>query len=210
VKNFVVSTLLLIFFSPLEAIPAVAQIPVNEDGSTSVETSAPTENTYGRIASDILDLRDKRKMAIGFSALGPTGYGGFLAEINFLPSTSLVGGYGFGSNFQAFHFGARHIFGGTWFAPYMGAGFAHWSTSSSNGPLTETQPGYLGSKLLSGDQVQRGSFQLNLLYPTAGLQYTQLSGEFAGLGVYVEVDGLLSLSTFAFVPTGSTGLLYYF
>jgi hypothetical protein len=193
------------------SIPSNAQILVNDDGSTNTQAAAPAEsNVYGRVAADTLDLREKRKMAIGFSALGPAGVGGLLAEINFLPDTSMTGGFGFGSGFQAFHVGVRHFFGGTWFAPYIGGGFAHWYTTQANGPMDETQPGFLGAKLLNSDQRQRGDFQLNLLYPAAGMQYTQLSGEFAGLGVYVEVDGLLSLTTFAFVPTGSAGALYYF
>lgn len=199
--NFLFAVVLFIFGS----LPLYAQVLVEEDAPPAVSYSRSN-----RIAASALDLRNRNKVGIGFSALGAMGIGGVLLELNFRPDTSLVGGYGGGSHFQSFLLQVKHVFGGTWFAPYVTAGYARWFTSSPSGPIGSTTPSFAGNKFLRGDAKQRGEFQENIVYPGIGMQYMQLSGDFAGTSLFVEVLGLLDINSFVFVPTASTGVLYYF
>ena len=180
------------------AVPARSAILV-EDGTTR-----------GRIAADAFELRRSRKVGVGASFLGPTGVAGIVAEINFTPENSFVGGFGMGSDFQAFHLQVKHVFGGSWLSPYASAGLAHWYTTGEKGQMDHTEPGFLGDRMLSDDQLRRGEFHETLIFPTVGLQYNQLSGDFAGTSVFVEVVGLIDIGSMILVPTGSAGFLYYF
>lgn len=192
--------ILVVLFS-LSLLKAASAAVLIEDGGT----------TQGRVAADALELRRTRKVGIGASFMGPAGVAGILMEINFTPENSFVGGFGVGSDFQAFHLQVKHVFGGSWVSPYASAGLAHWYTAGGGqGKVDHTEPGFLGDRMLSDDQLRRGNFHETLVFPSFGLQYHQLSGQFAGMSVFVEVVGLVDINSMVLVPTGSGGMLFYF
>ncbi len=163
-----------------------------------------------RSANDIYDMRRSHRVGAGFSALGPSGVAGLIVELNFTTENSFVGGFGMGSDFQAFHLQVKHVFGGNYVSPYLSGGVAHWYTPSPQGNLEKTHPSFLVDRFLTAEKRQSGNFQENILFPAFGIQYVQFSGAYAGASLYAEVDALFDINSLVMVPTGSGGFLYYF
>ncbi len=161
-------------------------------------------------ASNGIDLKRKRRMAIGAQAAGSLGMGGVMLELNFDPTVAISIGYGGGEGFQAVAFQGRYILGGDWLLPYAAIGYAHWATSGRSSKIETTRPNLLGERLLTDDEKQQGEFGKHLIYPAFGLQLMQLKGPYAGFSFYAEVLVLFDAFHFLAAPTGAIGMLYYF
>jgi hypothetical protein len=161
-------------------------------------------------ADNGMDLRKLRRVGIGLQAAGTLGLGGAVLDLAFTPHWSVDAGFGGGSGFQAVKFEGKYVLAGDWLMPYMNFGFTRWSSTGNSGPITKTTPGLLADRLLSQDERSAGQFEKNLLYPGIGLQFMQLSGDWAGSSLYTELTVLMDLGTFVAAPTGSLGFLYYF
>ena len=94
--------------------------------------------------------------------------------------------------------------------PYFSFGYARWASVGKSSRIDKTTPSILGEKLLNEEEKNAGVFQKNLLYPSLGLQFIQLNGDWAGSSIYAEITVLLDIGNFVAAPTGSFGLLYYF
>ncbi len=193
--------LLLLFCSA----SAIARIEIKDGQRHSV-----TEST-SRSSSDGLTLRKERRVAIGASAAGPLGVLGANLELSFNPRWSIMAGYGTGFTYQSWTFQVKRVLAGEYLLPYLAGGIARWyTTTPGKEPISkETQPGYL-EKFLSNTEKERGEFSQVLIYPAFGLQFIQLSGDYAGLSVFAELVMLLDVGDFEAAPTGTVGMLYYF
>ena len=154
-------------------------------------------------------LREKRKVGIGLTAGGPLGFAGANLEFNIFPDVSVLGGFGLAPEYRSFNFQWKMMMGSGSVAPYFAAGYARWFTTGDRERLTSTTPNFLYERFLTDAEKRRGHFGKNILFPSLGLQYTQLRSDWLGLSVFVEVVGLLNIDNFAIVPTGTLGLTYY-
>lgn len=157
------------------------------------------------------DLRSRRRVGLGATTAGATGLLGAFIELNLTPSNSAITAFGGGPGFSAFNFQWKHVFGGESFAPYAGVGYARWYSASGNeGNIHRTTPSVLGARFLTEEQKKSGEFTVDLINPSIGLQYNQLQGDYAGMGLFAEIDFLTKVPDFSPVPTGALGILYYF
>lgn len=154
-------------------------------------------------------LREKRKVGVGLTAGGPLGFAGANLEFNVFPDVSVLGGFGLAPEYRAFNFQWKMMLGSGAVAPYFSAGYARWFTTGDRAELSSTTPNFIYERFLTDAEKKRGQFGKNIIFPSLGLQYTQLRGDWMGLSVFVEVVGLLNIDNFAVVPTGTLGLTYY-
>jgi hypothetical protein len=162
-------------------------------------------------SADGISLRRERKVAVGVSVAGPLAVLGGNLELNFDPQWGIMGGFGTGFSYQTWTFQVKRVLAGEYLLPYLAGGIARWyTTTPSNGRISDNvQPSYL-QRFLSDSEKESGQFSKILLYPAFGLQYMQLSGDYAGLSVYAEVCLLLNVGDMESAPTGTLGMLYYF
>ncbi|MBX9769266.1 MAG: hypothetical protein K2X47_18460, partial [Bdellovibrionales bacterium] len=76
--------------------------------------------------------------------------------------------------------------------------------------IQETSPSYLGTTFLSDADRAGGRVRSSILNPTLGLQYTQLSGEWRGFLMGVEVGMVAHLTGSGVVPSGALHFGYSF
>jgi len=163
-------------------------------------------------SSDGLELRKKRRVAVGTSVAGPLGVVGLNLELNFNPRWSVMAGYGTGFEYQSYNFQFKRVLAGEYLLPYMSAGLARWYTAQpGNRPVnSELQPSFLYERFISQYEKDTGEFSEILIYPGFGLQYVQLTGDWAGVSIYGELLLLIDVEDLQTAPTATLGLLYYF
>lgn len=154
-------------------------------------------------------LRKKRKLGLGLTAGGPLGFAGANLEFNIFPDLSILGGFGLAPEYRSFNFQWKMMMSSGTVAPYFAAGYARWFTTGSRSSLTSTTPNFLYERFLTNAEKERGEFGKNILFPSLGLQYIQLRGDWTGLSVFAEIVLLLNIDNFAMVPTGTLGMTYY-
>ena len=175
-----------------------------EDGDRVVNQS------YGFGVARGLDLRHSRKMGVGLSAAGALGMAGANLEINFTPELSFLGGFGLGTGYQSYHFQVKKVMGGQSILPYLSAGFARWYSTGTPRTRKSIIPGFFSEKFLSDTEIETGKFGENMVYPSLGLQFVQLDGEWKGFSLYAEILILVDIDDMVSQTTGGLGLLYYF
>jgi hypothetical protein len=176
-----------------------------------IEDGKPKEVKTSRVANDGIEMRALRRVGIGLTGAGPLGVAGANLELNFTPRWGVGAGFGGGGLYQAYTFQVKKVLAGEWLLPYMSFGYARWYTARHpEGPIVDTNPEFLADRFLSDRQKSEGEFAVNLIYPSFGLQYMQLSGDYAGLSVFAEIVVLLEVEDFQAVPTGTVGMFYYF
>ncbi|USN46969.1 MAG: hypothetical protein H6626_12320 [Pseudobdellovibrionaceae bacterium] len=183
---------------------ANAAILVEEAGQSLYSASET------KISSDVLDFRSHRRVGFGWAAAGALGLLGLQLELNFTPDVSVVGGFGISRGFQAFSFQVKRVLAGKWFAPYVAGGFARWYNVGHNGAMVDSSPDFLSQRFLSETERQTGQFGENMIFPSAGIQYLQLSGDWAGASLYAEVMMMIDMDDFVAAPTAGLGMMYYF
>jgi len=165
--------------------------------------SSEYSSTYG--------MRADRRVGVGVEAAGQLGMFGVNAELNFALDDSALVGFGGGPQYSSFELGWRHVFNGRAIAPFVGGAFSRWyNNSSTGGSVSSSTPGFLAQNFLNDYERQTGKFALNLLIPSAGLQYNMLNGPYVGTSLYAEVMMLLNVSNLQDVVTGAFGAIYYF
>lgn len=178
-----------------------------EDGTSSsrLNVSNVDAGTNG------LSFRARRKIGLGVEAAGSLGLVGAKTEINLTRIASFGGGFGLGPGYQSFNVFFKRAIGGDAFVPYIGGGFSRWySVGDKNENISDTNPGLLANKFLSDEEKRTGSFSETLIYPSLGVQYYQLSGDWVGASLYAEILFLMNLDGFASAATGGLGFMYYF
>lgn len=183
---------------------------------SSVAYSAPTvgrkiRTKAGRFAkSEGLEMRKIRRVAVGASYGGNLGRFGANLELNFNPEVGFLVGYGGGDGYQAMTFQLKKYLAGDAFLPFISGGYARWFGRESDEGLGASNPNFIAEKFLSASERASGEFELDILYPSVGIQYVNLDGEYAGLSLYAEVLLLFEVSEFQSAPTAAAGMMYYF
>lgn len=219
--KIIIALLLITLFSPRLGFAAPAVLI--EEGNKSISggwKSMEKPVSEGKSILQIhqeqefesaIELRAKRRVGVGLSLEGQSGFYGGLIELNFSPEDSAVTGFGGGTQYNSFSLQWKHVFGGGSVTPYSALGFNRWFSVSGNAKAVgSTNPSFLGSKFLTAEEKATGRFEKNLISPALGLQYYQLDGPYKGLGVFVEVVLLMEVSDLSPVATGGLGTLYYF
>ncbi len=178
------------------------KIQIDDDAVAEIKSpkSAKTGNS----------MRKVRRVGMGASAAGPLGLGGVHMELNFSPSSGFLAGFGGGPGFQAYTFQYKQVLMGESLLPYAAAGFSRWMNFDPKGPIRETTPGILAERFMSDEDKANGTIAETLFYPAFGLQYVQLTGDWAGFSVYTEVVLLIDVGDFVAAPTGTIGTTYFF
>ncbi|MEZ4873732.1 MAG: hypothetical protein R2827_16120 [Bdellovibrionales bacterium] len=163
-----------------------------------------------KFAADGISLRQKRKVGVGMTAMGAYGVTGVNLELNFTPKISALTGFGIGDGYQTFNFQIKQNIGGTNFIPYVTAGYTRWYTTSNElRAFKETTPEFLAKKFLSSTE-RRGRFAEDIIYPSAGVQFVMLNGEWAGFAINAEFLFLVDVDDLVSAPAGALGFSYYF
>lgn len=152
-------------------------------------------------------LREDRKVGVGLGVGGALGGMGGLIELNVEEDDSTLAGFGTGSGYQTVSLAWKRSFEGEYFTPYTTLGYAHWWSSGSSG---DTGKSALLKNFLKNSEKESNNFGLNLVTGSFGMQFNQLTGEFAGSSFYIEFGGLLAVDRSELMPTGSVGAFYYF
>ena len=172
--------------------------------------SRGSSRTYIKTADDGLSMRSLRKVGVGMSVAGASGFAGVDIEMNFTDAVSGSLGFGLGEGFQTLTFKIKKFVSSGSFLAYVAGGYSRWYTTSENGSMNKTNPEVLAQKFLSDKEKREGKFAENFLFPAAGIQYMQLDGEYAGTTIYAEVLMLVDIDDFVSAPAGGIGLQYFF
>jgi hypothetical protein len=194
--------LLLVGFISTHAHSAI----LLEEGSRSVinQVHIPRE-------PDGFSLRNHRKVGVGFIGSGVWGILGAHLELNFSSEFSLQGGVGFGEGYQTFVTQIRRYISGVSFLPYLAGGIGRWYTAGTGkGEIQRTNPGFLADRFLSQHERKTGQFSEIFLFPSLGIQYLQLGGEWSGSSVFAEISLMVDIEDLVLNPTGALGYTYFF
>lgn len=191
-----------------EIVPVKAY-GAKKQASRQTEQEATTHQTYKEAETGV-ELRKLRRVGVGLQAAGTMGLVGAILELNLNPSWGFVAGYGGAEGYQALTMAAKYVLSGDSFLPYVSFGYTRWASVGKSGYINKTTPSLLADRLLSSDEKAAGEFQKSLLVPSIGIQFIQLSGDYAGTSIFAQIDILMDVGSFVAAPTGSLGLLYYF
>jgi len=155
-----------------------------------------------------LKMRQDRKVGAGLSVGGPLGVAGANIELNMEDENSAVAGFGTGPGYNSFQLAWKHAFDGDYIAPYVSGGISRWY--NSNGSSNAFQDSGTLKEVLSDSEKSSGRFGADFVFGSLGLQYNQLSGDFAGLSFYGEVVLMEAVERGVLIPTGTVGSTYFF
>jgi hypothetical protein len=194
-------------FSALATTPAWALTDVTASGTRASNSGSSTR--LSKVADNGMDLRALRRVGLSTVIAGAYGSLGFQMDLNFTPETGVLIGYGLGDQFTSFSFQVKRMLGGRSVMPYAAIGYASWYSGGS-GRFTGESPGFFGDKFLDNEEKMSGRFSESLIFPSVGLQYTQLSGPYAGVSVFLEAQFLFDIDNFVSAPNGALGVGYFF
>lgn len=195
----------LILLNILATESSSAAILIEEKGQSL------NQNRFSMSSSSGLDLRRNRKMGIGIAGAGVWGSLGTQLELNLSSRLSLAGGVGLGEGYKSFALQLRKYLSGESFLPYIAGGFARWYTTGKGMTQTEhTNPSLLAERFLSSHEKNTGQFSELFLFPTVGIQYFQLRGDWMGSSLFAELNLLIDIDDLVVGPTGSLGYTYFF
>ncbi|MGZ3774904.1 MAG: hypothetical protein ACXVCY_01085 [Pseudobdellovibrionaceae bacterium] len=207
--KFFISSLIGIVF----AVQAHAVTAQKTNTKTDLHSIPGATNTYYSGVDSFnytstLKMRDDRKVGAGISIGGSTGVAGFNMELNFEDADGVLAGFGTGPGYNAVQIAWKHAFDGDFLAPYTSLGYSRWYNSSGNvGDLKNSD---ILSRVLTSSEKKSGQFGADFVNASIGLQYNQLSGDFAGVSVYGELIGMYEVKRSMFLPNGAVGAIYYF
>ncbi len=157
--------------------------------------------------SNNLLLRKDRKVGVGFGLGGDLGLYGAQVELNLEDENAARIGFAVASDVKSFSLQWKRSFEAEYFAPYFSVGFARWFNSTER---NLTNKSYVLNAVLDDKAKQSGIFTSDFLVGSAGMQYYQLDGDWAGAGFYFEFSLLTSLNKTMLLPSGGLGVIYYF
>jgi hypothetical protein len=191
--------------------PAASAESVHEKQIVPLSQRASIHDLETQSFEDAFALRSQKRVGVGLSLMGQLGMAGAMLELNFTPENALNLGFGGGPGYSSFGLGWKYLLGGQSLTPYLSGGYSMWHSSGGGGRLQNATPSVLSSRFLSTEQKNSGQFELSFLTPTAGLQYTQLSGEALGWSGFLELTMMTKFSQgLAIAPLASLGGIYYF
>lgn len=178
-------------------------ISIEQDYSQSMRAER-----MGMTYPSTLKMRDARKVGLGMSVGGQLGLAGITGEFNFEDENSVVAGFGTGPGYNSIQFAWKHAFEGDYIAPYYTAGYSRWYNSMGNSGSWKDSS--ILDRVLTDDEKRTGRFGTDFLNASLGLQYNQLSGDFAGVSCFAEVVAMYEVKRSQLIPSGTVGALYYF
>lgn len=155
-----------------------------------------------------LKMRESRKMGVGMSVGGQLGVAGINGEFNFEDENGVLAGFGMGPGYNSIQLAWKHAFEGDFIAPYFTAGYSRWY--NSRGHSDEWSNSGILDRVLTDSEKRDGRFGTNFVNGSFGLQYNQLSGDFAGVSCFAEVVAMYEVTRSQLIPSGTFGALYYF
>lgn len=163
-----------------------------------------------KVAKDAYTFRNLRRVGIGGQVLGPLGMAGINLEMNFHPQWSILTGFGGGPGYQSFSVQYKMVLSGNSFVPYGTFGISRWYNYGDAGAIKDSTPALLYENLMSKSDKEKGKINEVLIFPSFGLQYLNLDGDWAGFSMALEVNLLFDIMDFEIAPTIGLGSTYYF
>lgn len=170
------------------------------------QESSQEVSTLSGFASNF-SLRNAKKVGVGVSFGGPTGFFGTLFDLNINKSDSALTGLGFGPGYNNFYMAWKHSFEGFYLTPYTNLGYSHWFGAGKNGNPREST---MLRQTLNEEELQSGRFDHDFFAGSLGFQYNQLSGATLGLSFFAQFDVLQSWQTQRTLLSAAIGSLFYF
>ena len=201
---------IVFFLIAVMAFPAIAARKKGRYVGRKV-ASQKSRTTRRQMKTEGLEMRKKRRVAIGTTVGGALGFLGVNLELNINERTGFIGGYGGGPGYESFTLQMKQYIAGDSFLPFIGVGFSRWFNSDeSKGEQINSTPNFLVEKFLSEDEKKTGVFGKNIIYSNIGAQYVNLSGSWAGFSLFGEVMLMVDLESFKAAPNAAAGMMYYF
>ena len=155
-----------------------------------------------------LKMREDRRAGAGMMVGGSTGLVGAMLELNFEDQDGVIAAFGTGPGYNTVQLGWKHSFEGYYLTPYTTASYSRWY--NSRGRTTDYSESSILDRVLTDAEKKEGQFGTDFVNGSLGLQYNQLSGDFAGFSVFGELTAMYEVKRTMLLPTGSIGALYYF
>lgn len=180
---------------------------------TEIRSIPGATNTYAAGVDSFsyastLKMREDRKVGVGPSAGGSLGVVGFNIEFNFEDADGAVAGFGAGPGYNSVQVAWKHAFEGDYLAPYVTAGYSRWYNSI--GGSAEYNKSDILDRVLTSKEKSEGRFGTDFVNASIGVQYNQLSGDFAGISFFGELTTMVEIKRSILLPNGAVGALYYF
>ena len=155
-----------------------------------------------------IDMKEYKKIGVGFSSGGMTGLFGLNLEINIVPQDSAVVGLGKGEAYGTFHFAWKRNYEGQYLSPYTKVGYSRWfNTNSDAGAANESN---ILKNVLTESEIRTNEFSADFIAAAAGLEYNQLEGELSGVNFYGELILMSEITKSIYLPTAGVGLTYFY
>ena len=155
-----------------------------------------------------LKMREDRRAGVGMMVGGASGLVGAMLELNFEDADGAIAAFGTGPGYNSIQLGWKHAFDGIYLAPYTTVSYSRWY--NSRGRTTDYSDSNILDRVLTDNEKKEGKFGTDFVNGSLGLQYNQLSGDFAGVSVFGELTAMYEVKRAMLLPTGSIGALYYF
>ncbi|KYG70773.1 hypothetical protein AZI85_02255 [Bdellovibrio bacteriovorus] len=199
--------------APVATAPTMHSVPQRSTSSDVIHSIPGAANTYysgsnGYSYDTTLKMRAERKVGAGVAIGGTLGVAGFNMELNFEEADGVVAGFGTGPGYNTFQVAWKHAFDGDFLAPYTTVGYSRWY--NSRGRSSDYENSDILDRVLTESEKKTGRFGTDFVNASAGLQYNQLNGEFAGLSFFGELTGMWEVKRSMILPNGSVGAIYYF
>lgn len=194
-------------------VKAPQKIKISSESTeiTPLSSSKRHNSDFDERFSSSLDLRQRKRLAIGLHGMGKVGLLGASVDLNLNGENSAGGFVGGGPGFNTFGFGWKRYFGGTNFAPFVSVYFGRWYNASEKSKnISSTTPSYLSNTLLNAEEKSSGKYGLNILAPSFGAQYYFLDGDWKNSSLLAEIVMLRALDRSSHVVTASFGYAYTF
>lgn len=188
-----------------------AEVVVGDPHQTSTTKSRRSLRfeTDNEPEGSFYSYREKHRFGLNVGWAGLNGLVGGGLELNLSGSDSAIIGVGTGDGFSTLDGGWKHFLSNNTLSPYFAVGYSRWSHQGKT-EIDRTSPNFVYDRLLTGDEKLRGQFVKDIIFSSLGLQYTNLSGSYKGVGGYVEVNFLTSLRPLDLVTVVGAGGLFYF
>jgi|GEM_PF-1711639 len=173
-----------------------------------VEKGTLSGYTSRRDYLNLYELKSHRRMGIGAEVLGRLGMVGITMDLNFHPKNSATAGIGAGPQYFSYSLGYRRTLDDRSLSPYLGLA-ATRLVQSSDRPIKETLPAWIGDYFLKDTKSDGSGFQRTFLSPQLGVQYTQFYGPSAGATMYLEILFMWEASSRKVAPIAGLGMMYY-
>ncbi len=202
------------YSQPGDTYDAQAEYP--EDHAPAIEMPAATtpqyapryENTNTFKYGSTLKMREELKIGAGVAMGGTLGVAGFNLELNFEDADGVLAGFGTGPGYNSVQVAWKHAFDGDYLAPYTTVGYSRWY--NSRGRSNSFLDSDVLNRVLTANEKADRTFGTDFVNGSLGIQYNQLSGDFAGVSIFGELTAMYEVKRAMLIPNGSVGAVYYF